>query len=335
MKKNILLFTWEGKFLLDEKLDRRKKIFKEKYWQNSVYVFNSENADSWLIRNIISSWNLFDEKKLIILNWFPKDSYSWNFIKSEIIEEIEKYFSKNLKNISSENVIIFVSYKVDKRTKFYKFLKSSKDIVEIEEFKKLSLTDIKKNVKSFLQDLNPNINLIDYFINKVGSDLYSLKLDADKLNSYCKTNKLRLDKNIIDLVVFSNYETNAFEVLDNVFFNKKKTYILLDELKNQGLHYLQVLWMVYWWFRNIIQMLDLYILWDKDSKSIASKLWLAPFVVSKNISVLPKIVNRKKYIHKTFEQLINLDFSIKSWLIPVESFYIELKKIISYIPDKY
>ena len=46
MASNVFLFTWENKYSLDKELKRRKDSFLEKYWNDSVFIFNSENRDN-------------------------------------------------------------------------------------------------------------------------------------------------------------------------------------------------------------------------------------------------------------------------------------------------
>lgn len=79
----------------------------------------------------------------------------------------------------------------------------------------------------------------------------------------------------------------------------------------------------------MLQTLDLYEQGEKDSKQIASKLGIHFFPIIKNLKVIDKIAANKSRLVRMYDELINLDKSIKSGQFPAEGFYTEVKKMIA------
>lgn len=73
---------------------------------------------------------MFATKKLIVIYGIPKDNTTSNKTNANKSNAIEEYLQKQWGNIPDNSIIIFVSYKPDKRTKGYKFLSKHTDIKE-------------------------------------------------------------------------------------------------------------------------------------------------------------------------------------------------------------
>ena len=93
-------------------------MFAEKNGSESVFSFNRENRDYAQIKQTIFSWWFFVTNKLIILYGIPLDTEKSNAIKAEEIERL----AEDIVNypLPSEILLICVSYKPDKRSRFYK-----------------------------------------------------------------------------------------------------------------------------------------------------------------------------------------------------------------------
>ena len=311
-KKNIFLFTGEEKYLLDSQLEKWKKAFIEKYWVNNLYIFNEDNFVADQIANALSGWWLFDEKKFIIIKWFPKDSLSK--VPSSEYEKLEKFILEHIDNFSSENVVVFVSYKPDKRTKIYKFL-SSHPRIELKEFKPLTekklLAYLTENFPISQQDAN-------YLIEKVGTNLFLLVNEIKKI--LFVSNKIT--KDLIDKYVINYPEQDAFKLLDNLD-NKQKAIEILNQLEEMKEDFFKILGLLYWNLKNVILITEEKSRWE-NAKQIATKLGIHPFVVSK---IYSKSYDLEK-IKKLFDKLLDLDTNIKTWKIDSSLGYLYLKKVL-------
>lgn len=308
----LFLFTWEEKFLLDQQLEKWKKAFIKKYGSNNFYSFQEDNFDTEKIASLLLWWWLFDEKKFIIIKWVPKDTFIK--IPQQNLQKLEEFISNNIDHFSQEDVIVFVSYKPDKRTKFYKFL-ANHPKVEVKEFKLLN----EKQLLSFLTSNYP-ISLEDakYLIEKVWTNLYMLN---NELNKILKVSD-KITKQLIDLYVIKNVQQDAFLLLEKIH-DKNTTMQILSNLEEMWEDFFKVLWLLYWNFKNVILVKEQQLLWE-NSKTISQKLSLHPFVVS-------KILKQNHDIQKIkgiFNRLLELDLSIKSWKISSELGYLYLKRIL-------
>jgi DNA polymerase III delta subunit len=101
-------------------------MFAQKNWVDSIFSFNRENRDYSQIKQTIFSGGFFVTNKLVILYWIPLDTEKSNAIKADEIEKL----TEDIMNypLPSEVLLICVSYKPDKRWRFYKrFDKLDKD----------------------------------------------------------------------------------------------------------------------------------------------------------------------------------------------------------------
>jgi DNA polymerase III delta subunit len=82
---------------------------------------------------------------------------------------------------------MFVSYKPDKRGRLYKFLEKN---ATIKTFDKLSGIELKNFVKNELKELTIDHDTIDFFLEKVGNDLYNIINECDKLKTWMNASPL-------------------------------------------------------------------------------------------------------------------------------------------------
>ncbi len=305
----IFLFTWEEKFLLDKQLSKRIKAFIKKYW-NNIYIFQEDNINAENIANVYNWWWLFDEKKLIIIKWFPKDSYLK--IPSSNLNNLEKFFEANLNNFSKDDIIIFVSYKPDKRTKFYKFLSKNKN-VQTKEFK---LLNHKQLIKYLVGNYPISSKDSDYIIWKIWTNLYMIDNELNKILTISD----KITKELIDKYVITNTQQDTFELLDKIN-NADNVINILSKLEYIWEDFFKVLWLLYWNLKSIILIKEQQKLW-LDNKQISSKLSTHPFVVMKIAKTNYDISKLKKL----FNYLIELDNKIKTWEISSDLSYFYLKK---------
>ncbi len=324
MKKNIFLFNWQEKFLLYEELKKRKKAFAEKYGIDNIFEFKSNEINVWEIFNAIFSGGLFVSKKLIIIFGIPKDTDTDNKITESKYTEFETKFMNNFESIPDDVIICFVSFTPDKRIKLYKFLSEN---ITLKNYEKLKESELRNFIKQKLGD-SIWTEEIQYFIELVGDDLFFISNEINKLSFFAREKNTKISKKIIDEVVYPKAVINSFTILDNMFFDKKRTLDLLQNIQDNWWDNFQFLWMLYWGLKAVIQIIDFVERGIKESKTIAEKLKLHPFVVAKNMKIIDKLITKKDNIKNMFEKLIMLDYNIKTWKVPQEIFWLEIKNII-------
>lgn len=305
----ILFFTWEERYLIDKKIEKWKKVFKQKYQSSNIYIFWEWNFNLDNIKQALLWWWLFDDKKFIIIKWAPKDSYTK--INTSNLDSLNNFLQKNIENINKENVVVFISYKPDKRTKFYKFLSKNSDVKEHKLFNE------KKLLEYIEKTFWVNNDLAKYILEKIGNNLFNIHNELEKI---LKIND-KITKELIDKYVNISIEQDSFWLLDNLQ-NQKKFIEKLNNLQQNKEDFFKILWLLYWNLRNIILVLEQKQAW-LSSKEIASKIGAHPFVVWKIL----KNYNNSSNFKKLFSNLIDIDYSIKNWKIDSSLWYLYLKKV--------
>lgn len=305
-------------------MKKRKNAFGNKYWFSNIFEHRCEDLQKNNIKNDIFGGGLFVQKKLVIIFWLPKDSDSSNK-NDKKVDDLEQYFLQNLESIWEDTILIVVSFVPDKRKKFYKFLSQN---VNLKIFNRKKEVELKKFIKDFFENKNIWEEEIDLIIEKVGTDLFALNNEMNKLKAYCDWNKLDITKENIEKIVYTHKETDAFQILDKLFFDKQEVVKKISNLQEEWEEALKFLWMLNWWCRNLLQIIDYYQRGEKDSKKIAQNMWVHPFVVIKNIKTIQRLISKKEAIRKFSKTFLQIDYDVKTWTLPQEFVWFEIKKMI-------
>ncbi len=323
--KNIFLFTGEEKFLLHQQLSKWRDSFIKKYWEENFFVFKSDEIKTDIL-NIIFGWSLLSSKKLIYIFGLPEDTDSSNKITkdtSKIVDSLERNFDL----INLDTILVFISYKPDRRKSFYKFLSKKSTI---KEFKKLTDKQILEFVKWYWFD----DEISQYIISKVWNDLYALNNELKKIKFVLKKENATKNelKKIIDNIVYIHQDVDSFKILDDIIFQNKNIWLQMDKLKQEDIF--KFLWLIFWWLKTTIQILTLYKKWITDTKQISSKIGVHPFVISTRLKKIDKLLEKQSFLEKLFDNLFDLEINIKTGKIPSELFWREFKNIILKSDDK-
>ncbi|USN55647.1 MAG: hypothetical protein H6765_03510 [Candidatus Peribacteria bacterium] len=268
---------------------------------------------------------MFATKSLVILPGVPKDSTPTNKAKAAEATAVEEFLMHKYASISPDVTVVLVCYKPDKRTKMYKFLLKE---AEVKEFNTLSTTELSQFVNKQLGTLTTP-QLSEHIINLVGTNLYNLAHESDKLRRYCSYNHItQLTNQIIEDIVYQQSETNSFNILDNLYTNNKKALSLINKLQQEQVDTFQFLGMLYRGLKLVLSIVDLYDQGITSSKAIASQLKAHPFAVSKQLGNIRSLQKNKEGIINFYDRLITLDSSIKTGRLPQESFWLEIKSAV-------
>lgn len=330
MASNVFLFTWKDKdsidkYSLDKELKRRKDSFVEKYWADSVFVFNSENRDNWNITQNIFWWGLFSTKKLIILRWVPVSAERQTWFDTDTLNDFVDKFMKSMDLIPADNLVVFLSYNPDRRWRLYKFLEKN---AQIKEFKKMWWIELKNLIKGELWDVKISESVMSYFIEKVWEDPYRIVSEVDKLHEYCVVHKiLEINEKFVDQVVFGQTETVAFWFMELLFKDMDKAVKYLDKIKGEWTNRNEFAWALYYQLKMDIMLDDYYKRWIKDPKQIAAECKLNPWVVSNNMKNIGQISKNWNELRNMYNWLLQADSGIKMWKIKEDEFRLNVKKL--------
>ncbi len=206
---NYLLYGLEN-FFIDKEI---KNIINDgKFDDISISRYDLEND---LLNSIIDDANtisLFDSNKLIIVdNAFI---FSRTTKKIDNIELIEEY----LNNPNPNTTIIFIDRleNIDSVKKIVKAIKSKGIIKEFNPLK-----NINNSVKEMFGDYKIDNGTLDYFINRVGSNLEIISSEIDKLKLYKLDDKI-ITKEDINNISTENINVDIFKFVDDIINKNKK-----------------------------------------------------------------------------------------------------------------
>ena len=305
-------------------------MFAEKNGADSIFSFNRENWDYGQIKQTIFSWGFFVTNKLVILYGVPLDTEKSNAIK---VDEIEK-LSEDIMNypLPGEVLLICVSYKPDKRGRFYKrfdkLYKENPSQKLIKTFAPLSERELFDFVKENLKGLNLDSKVVDALIHKVWNEQFRLESEIDKLRYRKKYYDNEITTKVVDEVCFGMIEEDVFQLLDLALTNPKSAIKFIQWLQDDGLDRNAVNGSFAWWLRNYLFVLDYVDHWITDSKQIASELKQNPWVIMNITKKLKILKERRDLIQILFKNIVDIDYDIKNGNAQPESYFFTIKKVL-------
>lgn len=330
MLQNVFLFTGQETYLLDKELFRRKEWFLQKFGPDSIFSFNVDNLDISQIKQAIYSSGLFTTKKLILINGLPQDATTK--FEEQTTEQLQIFVDALIKTegkIPEDSLLVFISPTPDKRLKLYKFLEKN---ASVKEFIQLKNNDLESFVQRELSDCIIDHAMIQYFLTKVGSDLYRIWFECDKLKTWTKVKQeKKIDEAMIDMIVYGQVETNSFLLLKTLFIDKRKAIQVLEKIQEGGADWNQFAGMLYRAMKFYIFMIDLDHNGVSNSKDIAAFLKMNPWQVKNEYANISVLKANKKNIDRFYTWLIQLDAGIKSWKYPDTYFWLGIKRLINEI----
>ena len=321
--KKVYLFTWENTYTLTKELRRRKDGFAEKNGSESVFVFNHENWDYSQIKQIVFSGGFFVTNKLVILEWVPLDTEKTNIIKTD---EIGK-FAEDLMNYSlpSEVLLICVSYKPDKRSRFYKRVDAN---ATVKTFSLLDEPELSAFVAQEWKDLNLSSVVVDSLIKKVWNDQFRLVSELDKLRYWKQYYSKEITPEVIDDVCFWMIDEDVFRLLDLAITKPVLAVKSIQSMQRGGMDWNALNGSFAWWLRNYLFVLDYAEHGITDSKQIATKLKQSPRTIMNIVKKLPQLKEKKILIKTLFKSIVDVDYEIKTWNAQSESYFFTIKKVL-------
>jgi len=320
---NIFLFTGEERYLLDQELQRRKDGFVQKFGEDAVFVYGPENFEPAEIIQNCMGWWLFVSKKMIIIKHVPTDGF--HKISAKAQEAFVDAYTKQAANISPDTIVLFVSYKPDKRVKFYKYLQKN---AQIKEFNTLRDSQRKTYIKTRSKDTQRESDVLDYFLLQVGSDMYRLQSEREKLSVWTQVhNKTTITKKDIDTVVFGQVQPNTFALFDYLFTDIDKALVLIDQMRDDWSNRNEAIGAMYRGIILFIMMVDSHKQGVHDPRSISKRIGYAPFAVSKQYGRIQTFVRQEQNLKNIYQWLITIDESIKTGKLPAEAFWIRSKDL--------
>lgn len=321
----LFLFTGEEYHLVLQEIAKRKTNFLKKYGEHGLFDFASDNLQIEQLQNALMSGGFFSTKKLVIIRGIPLDSTPHNKAKSSDIDLCLTLLASFQANNDAETIVVCVSYKPDKRTKAYKWFTTH---AELKEFPLLDQEQKNSFVQQQLGSLLTHAQQINLVMN-CGSGLWMLAEECKKLSHYATYHQLSAftDEQLARIVSWS-ISSNNFAILDNLYIDTKKSIALITQAQQAGEDPFQFLGSLYSGVKTTINIINLAQQGIKEGKTMISILKAHPYVVSKQLKLLPKTTEKKQAIYDLYTDILTLDFQIKTGVFPIEWFWLALKQAV-------
>lgn len=303
----ITVLCGENSFLLQRHLRQMVHDFVAEQSDMALEQLDGEEAEFDRMREALQSLPFLAAKKLVVLR-NPSSN-------KQFVDAAEGL----LADLSDTTDLIIVEPKLDKRTAYYKLLKSQKGFHQYDE---LDVNGLSRWLVDFIKEHEATISQSDarYLVERVGTNQRMLSNDALKLIQY----DTKVTKQSIDLLVDRTPQSTIFELLDSALAgNHKRTLELYQEQRSMKVEPQQILALLGWQLHilAVIKMAG-----ERDPQVIAKEAKINPFVVRKSQSIVRRMSlgDLKKLISDTLaldirlkSESIDADDSIQNLLISI------------------
>ena len=294
-------------FQTRRKLDEVISEFAKKHGDLAVEKFDAEEVEFQTILDAVQSLPFLAERKMVVVRDAGKNK--------ELAEQIEQIISSKADSVD----LILYDPLTDKRTAFYKTLKSK---AQFEEYNELDTASLAKWLINEAKKLGGTLQYSDanYMIQRLGQNQQLLANELEKLITYDS----KISRDNIDLLTEPTPQSRVFDLLDAAFgTDKQKALDLYADQRAQQVEPAAILAMVAWQL-NLITLCKL--AGDRQPSQIAKDAGLSPFPVTKASALAKKISceQLKRLVHDAIEmdyssktKSYDLDEALKNFIVTV------------------
>lgn len=277
-------------FLIREELAKFIQKFAEEHGDLALERVDGEEADFERLQEAATALPFLSPKKLVVLR-APGAQKKWQ----EKAEQI-------LKNVPATNDIIIVEAKLDKRSAYYKLLKSKTEFRELGELSENGLADwlvrAAKEQGGALSGTDAR-----YLIQRVGPNQQFLSRELDKLLIY----NSKITRPNIDLLTDMAPQSTIFQLLDSAFSgNIGRALQLYDEQRAIGTEPQQIVAMLGWQL-HVLAVLKA--AGNLTLDEIAAQTKISPYVLGKSRPLADKLAVQK--LKSLVSLLVDIDSGSK------------------------
>lgn len=310
----------EEPFLIHEKVNIWKKEFEKKYGGDiNIEELSSEEISPQNIMDAMNAAPFLSEKRLVLVK---------NFLSEKKADE-QKVLAEKLEEVPDSTVLIFYEIgKPDKRLTLFKHLQK---IATIHEFQPLKGTALSQWIINEAAKKGGRISILtaSYLAEHVGSNLWQLSHEIEKLSLYCE--KREIQKPDIDLLTRTSADISIFKLTDQIGRRQTKEALkTLHGLLENGNELPYIFAMIARQFRLLIQIKDL-LRKGFQKQQIANRMKLHPFVVTNTMSQARNF--EAENLKRAHQKLLELDTKFKTgkvhYLATAKNHYLlQIEKLI-------
>ena len=293
----VISLTGSNSFLLRRRLDELTNSFVAEQGELALERIEAESVDLQAILDAVQSLPFLAARKMVVVR-----DLSANKPAAEAIEQI-------ISSVEDSTDLIIYEPAPDKRTSYFKVLKSK---TELEEFNELDTRSLANWLADEAKKQGGQLGLADanYLVERIGANQQMLASELGKLLTYDP----QVTRANIDLLTEPTPQGKIFELLDAAFGgNKKRALKLYEEQRAQRVEPQAILAMIAWQ----LQLLALAkYSKDKPATTVAKDAGLNPYPVTKAKNLAAKI--SKNELNKMVDEALDIDWRGKTTAIDLD-----------------
>lgn len=265
--KSLYLLYGEEVYLRNQYKNKLKEALIADGDTMNCSVYEGEGINPNEIIDLAETMPFLAERRVIYI----EDS---NFFKKGC-DELADYFA----SVPESTCIVFVESEVDKRSKTFKSLQKSGQVVEfVRQTDEMIMKWVVRRIKNEGKEITQNA--YNTFISKTGNDMENIEKELEKLICYC------LDKNTIEVfdveaITTEQIENKVFEMVDAITsHNQKKALELYYDLLALKEAPMRIMYLITRQF-NILLTVKIMAGRGSGDADIAKKAGCPPFAVKK------------------------------------------------------
>ncbi|MBI2592250.1 DNA polymerase III subunit delta [Candidatus Saccharibacteria bacterium] len=226
----IFALIGSNSFTLKRRLNELTSEFVKRYGDLALERIDGEEVEPQVVFEALQNLPFLAKKKMVIVRDPSKNK--------KLIEQIEQIISSTNDGVD----LIFVDPEIDRRTSYFKVLKSQ---TRIEEFNELDARQLARWIVEEAKLHGGSLPILDaqYLVERLGTNQTLLANELDKLMIYSP----EITRENIDLLTEPNPQSKVFDLLDAVFDgHKERALRLYDEQRAQKVEPQTILAMIAW-----------------------------------------------------------------------------------------
>lgn len=280
----------DGDYQIRDALQLIVDEFSKKNDEINVAKIDCEETPIEQIISSVQNTSLFSSAKLVVLKNLDKN------------KDLTDRFDQVLSHASTTTVVIIAS-KIDKRSQFFKRLKSETDF---REFNSVSQNGLANWIVNQAKSKNAEISNsdADFLVDSMGANQILLDNELNKLIAHDKN----ITKKTIELLCEPTPQASVFQLMDSAFSGDgERALRLYDEQRAQKAEPIAIIGLLAWQL-HILAII-------KSAKNIpiddvARKAKISPFVVQKSAKIARSIsMDKLKQLIKT---TLKIDVQLKT-----------------------
>jgi DNA polymerase-3 subunit delta len=270
----VFSLTGNNTFALRNRLNDIVEMFTKEYGELALERIDAEEVEAQVILDALQNLPFLATKKMVVVR-----NLSQNKEGAEKIEQI-------INAAKEDTELILYESSIDKRTAYFKTLKSK---TQLEDLRELDARGLAKWLVEEAKKRGGELKAADagYLVDRAGTDQALISNELDKLIIY----NPKISRQNIDLLTDPLPQSKVFELLDAAFSGRKSRALeLYEEQRAQKVEPQKILAMIAWQ----LQLLALTKYADgKSTAAIAKDVGMNPYPISKAANLSHKLDEEK------------------------------------------